>query len=84
MCRAVRRYGLVSGVHYVSVDKASDVPAMVRWLRQHDSYARAVALAGRARMIKLDVVALTDFMAEVLTQYARRQAFRSGGQASAK
>ena len=90
-------YGLVSGIHYVSVDTAEDVPAMVRWLRQHDDYARAVAQAGRARMSSLDVKArrevppphrrphtcapllsqaLTDFMAEVFTQYAKRQAFK--------
>lgn len=53
--------GLVSGIHFVSVDKAEDVPAMVRWLRAHDDYARAVAQAGRARMSSLDVKALTDF-----------------------
>eukprot|EP00964_Phaeocystis_antarctica_P030432 scaffold17193_cov69-Phaeocystis_antarctica.AAC.2 len=68
-------YGLVSGIHYVAVDTAEDVPAMVRWLRENDDYARAVAQAGRARMSSLDVKALTDFMAEVFTQYARRQAF---------
>ena len=65
-------YGLVSGVHYVSVDKSSDIPAMVRWLRQNDGYARAVARAGRARMSSLDVGAVTDFMAEVLREYSRR------------
>ena len=69
-------YGLVSGIHYVSVDKAEDVPAKVRWLRENDDYARAVAQAGRARMSSLDVGALTDFMAEVFAQYARRQAFQ--------
>ena len=69
-------YGLVSGIHYVSVDKAEDVPAMVRWLRKNDDYARAVAQAGRARMSSLDVGALTDFMAEVFAQYAKRQAFQ--------
>ena len=68
-------YGLLPGVHYVAVDRAEDVPAMVRWLREHDDYARAVAQAGRARMSSLDVGALTDFMAEVFTQYARRQTF---------
>ena len=68
-------YGLLSGVHYVSVDRAADVPAMVRWLRQNDDYARSVALAGRARMSRLDVGALTDFMAEAFTQYARLQTF---------
>jgi len=68
-------YGLLSGVHYVSVDKAEDVPAMVRWLKEHDSYARAVAQAGRARMSSLDVSALTAFMAELFTQYASRQGF---------
>ena len=52
-------YGLLPGVHYVAVDTARDVPAMVRWLRRHDDYARAVALAGRARMATLDVGALT-------------------------
>ena len=51
----ISRYGLLSGVHYVSVEKATDVPAMVRWLQQHDDYARAVARAGRARMASLDV-----------------------------
>jgi hypothetical protein len=69
-------YGLLPGVHYVAVDKASDVPAMVRWLKQHDEYARAVALAGRARMATLDINAVSDYMAELLTQYARKQTFR--------
>ena len=64
-------YGLLSGVHYVSVDTASDVPAMVRWLRRNDEYARSVAMAGRARMASLDAGALADFMAELLTQCAR-------------
>ena len=75
-------YGLVSGIHYVSVDTAEDVPAMVRWLRQHDDYARAVAQAGRARMSSLDVGALTDFLAEALTSCARRLAFVHTGLAS--
>ena len=44
----------------------------VRWLRQNDGYARAVARAGRARMSSLDVGAVTDFMAEVLREYSRR------------
>ena len=74
-------YGLVSGIHYVSVEKASDIPAKVRWLRENDDYARAVAQAGRARMSSLDVGALTDFMAEALTQYAKRQSFRPRKQA---
>ena len=69
-------YGLLPGVHYVAVDRASDVPAMVRWLKQHDDYARAVAMAGRARMAMLNVDAVADFMAELLTQYARKQTFR--------
>ena len=69
-------YGLISGIHYVSVDRAKDVPAMVRWLRDNDDYARAVAQAGRARMSSLDVGALTDFLAEALTTYAARQSFQ--------
>ena len=69
-------YGLLPGVHYVAVDRAEDVPPMVRWLREHDEQARAIAQAGRARMSSLDIVGLTDFMAELLTQYARRQTFR--------
>ena len=68
-------YGLLPGVHYVAVDKAQDVPAMVRWLRQNDDYARAVALAGRARMATLHIDAVSDFMAELLTQYAKLQTF---------
>ena len=32
------------------VATADDVPAMVRYLREHDSYARAVASLGRARL----------------------------------
>ena len=54
-CQEFYEYGLVSGIHYVAVDTAEDVPAMVRWLREHDDYARAVAQAGRARMSSLDV-----------------------------
>ena len=69
-------YGLLPGVHYVAVDRATDVPAMVRWLREHDDYARAVALAGRARMASLDTDAVADFTAELLTQYAAKQTFR--------
>ena len=69
-------FGLLPGVHYIAVDAPKDVPPMVRWLQQHDDYARAVALAGQARMATLDVGALTDFMATVLRTYAKRQAFR--------
>ena len=68
-------HGLLAGVHYVAVDRAQDVPAMVRWLRQHDDYARAVAQAGRARMSALDASGLSDFMAELLGQYAKRLQF---------
>ncbi len=68
--------GLVAGVHYVAVDTAADVPAMVRWLRRHDDYAKAVARAGRARMSSLDVGAVTDFLAELLRQYAARLVFK--------
>ena len=49
---------------------------MVRWLREHDTYAQAVAMAGRARMASLTVDAVSDFMAELLTQYAALQTFR--------
>ena len=69
-------YGLLPGVHYVAVDKAADVPSMVRWLKENDAYARAVALAGRARMASLSVDGVADFMAELLTQYAAKQTFR--------
>ena len=60
-------------MHYVSVPDAKAVPAMVRWLRNHDSYARAVAMAGRARMATLTVDAVADFTAELLRQYAAKQ-----------
>ena len=49
----------------MAVDTVKDIPKMVRWLRKHDEYARAVAAAGRARMASLDVTALTDFLSEV-------------------
>jgi len=68
--------GLVAGVHYVAVDTAADVPPMVRWLKAHDDYAHAVALAGRARMTALGAAGLSDFMSELLSQYARRLNFR--------
>ena len=44
------------------------MPAMVRWLKRNDGYARAIAAAGRARLAALDVKALTDFFAELLTE----------------
>ena len=69
-------YGLLPGVHYHAVDTAAEVPAAVKWLREHDEYARAVAAAGRARMSALDEPALTDFVAELLTQYSTRQSFK--------
>ena len=72
--REFYEYGLLAGVHYVAVDTAKDVPRMVRWLRANDGYARAVAQAGRARMLSLDIVGVTDWMAELLTQYAGRLA----------
>lgn len=56
---------------------------MVEWLRVHDDYARAVALAGRARMSSLDAAGLSDFMAELLTQYARRLTFKVAPQPGA-
>jgi hypothetical protein len=68
-------YGLLSGVHYVSVDRAKDVPAMVRWLRKNNAYAQSVARAGRARMMSLDVAGAVNFLAELLTQYASKQRF---------
>jgi len=68
--------GLLPGVHYVAVDRAQDVPAMVRWLRKNDEYARAVGQAGRARMTSLGAGGLADFIAELLTQYSRRQQAR--------
>ena len=49
---------------------------MVEMLQRNDSYARAVAEAGRARLAALDVGAITDYMAKLLTQYAKRQRFR--------
>ena len=64
-------------VHHLSRSRPStpfaDIPKTVAWLRKNDDYARAVALAGRARMSTLDVGELTNFMAEVLTTYAERQ-----------
>mmetsp|Transcript_12939 Transcript_12939/g.41487 ORF Transcript_12939/g.41487 Transcript_12939/m.41487 type:complete len:307 (-) Transcript_12939:99-1019(-) len=69
-------HGLLPGVHYVQVATADDVPAMVRYLREHDSYARAVASAGRARLAALDVRAIAAFNAELFTQYAAKQRFR--------
>jgi len=68
-------YGLLSGVHYVSVDTNEQIPAMVRWLRANDEYARGVAMAGRERMAALDSAAVAAFMAQVLTTYAQRQTF---------
>ena len=61
-------YGLVPGIHYVTVPNAAAVPAMVRWLQAHDSYARAVAAAGRARMATLTTEKVGDFFAELFTQ----------------
>ncbi|KAL1511513.1 hypothetical protein AB1Y20_006321 [Prymnesium parvum] len=69
-------YGLLPGIHYVSVPTAADVPSMVRWLRQNDQYARAVARAGRERLASLDNRALADFLAELLRGYAKRQKFQ--------
>ena len=37
---------------------ADDVPAAVRYLQEHDSYARSVAAAGRARLSALDTTAI--------------------------
>eukprot|EP00965_Chrysotila_dentata_P043024 1428679-Pleurochrysis_carterae.AAC.1 len=69
-------FGLLPNVHYVAVDTPADVPAAVRFLRANDGYARAVAEAGRARMASLDIAQLSTFMAELLSQYARRQAYK--------
>ena len=68
--------GLLPGVHYVTVPSAADVPAMVQMLKRNDSYARAVAEAGRARLAALDTEAITGFVAMLLTEYAKRQAFK--------
>jgi hypothetical protein len=68
-------HGLLPGVHYVTVPTAADVPAMVERLKRNDSYARAVAQAGRARLATLDVGAVTDFMAALLGEYAKKQSF---------
>ena len=62
--------GLLPGIHYVSVPDAAAVPAMVRWLKANDAYARAVAMAGRARMAALTTDAVADYVAELLKQCA--------------
>jgi len=69
-------HGLLPGVHYVSVPTANDVPAMVEMLRRNDSYARAVAQAGRARMSALDSAEASKFLAELLTGYSKLQTFK--------
>jgi hypothetical protein len=69
-------YGLLAGVHYVTAPTAADVPGVVRHLRSHDSYARSVAYAGRARIAALDVRAIAAFNAELFRQYAVKQRFR--------
>ncbi len=68
-------HGLLPGVHFVTVPTAEDVPAMVERLRRNDSYARSVAQAGRARLATLDAGQVTDFMAQLLAGYAKRQRF---------
>ena len=60
-------------VHYVTVPTAADVPRMVDYLKRNDSYARAVAQAGRARLATLDTAEVTGFMATLLRGYAARQ-----------
>ena len=62
--------GLLPGIHYVSVPDAAAVPAMVQWLKANDAYARAVAMAGRARMAALTTDAVADYVAELLKQCA--------------
>jgi len=42
----------------------------VRWLKANDAYARAVAMAGRARMAALTTDAVADYVAELLKQCA--------------
>jgi hypothetical protein len=69
-------YGLLPGVHYVTVDSSEEIPEMVRWLRANDGYAQAVAQAGRARMEALGAAALSDFMRELLSQYSKRLKFK--------
>ena len=78
-------HGLLPGVHYVTVPTAADVPAMVESLKKNDSYARAVAQAGRARLASLDTGAVTDFLAELLREYSKRQSFKvTAGKGSAQ
>ena len=69
-------YGLLPGVHYVTVPSAKDVPRMVKYLQAHDAYARGVAAAGRARMSTLDNEAIAAFYAELFKQYAQKQTFK--------
>jgi len=68
-------FGLLAGVHYVTVPTANDVPGMVRYLKEHDSYARSVANSGRERMAVLDARAIAAFNAELFRQYKAKQRF---------
>ena len=51
-------------------------------MKRNDTYARAVAQAGRARLATLDTAEVANFMAELLRGYSKLQKFTAAAAVS--
>jgi len=63
------------GVHYLAVRTAKEIPALVVRLERDRAWGEAIAARGTRRMRRFDMDAVTDYVAHVLREYAKRQAF---------
>jgi hypothetical protein len=64
-----------TGVHYVAVAEAKDIPAMVEKLEKNPRLAAGIAARGTRRMARFDMDAVTDYVAHLIREYAKRQQF---------
>ena len=63
------------GVHYVAVAEAKDIPEMVKKLEANPKLAASIAARGTRRMLRFDMEAVTDYVAHLIREYAKRQRF---------
>ena len=69
-------YGLLPGVHYISVPSAKELPSTIEQLKKNDDYAKQIARNGMLRMASLDKTNVVKFVSIMLNEYAARQTFK--------
>ena len=74
---------LVAGVHYLHVNRASDVPAAVDMLRRNDAWAVSIGEAGQRQIARMDEASVESYVFTLLRSYSTLQRFTPRAGASA-